>query len=124
MIGKWFNRKDRPSPRPVIMWPKLPEAGFLSGRSARVGDVDRGVVVFSQRTDDDLPAEPYPIAIPQYAVWRDADGTSIPVVVVQAERHVAAEDGDPIFGLRGLKGEAIVASGHEVELLGTTIPSK
>jgi hypothetical protein len=44
MIGKWFSRKDRPSPPSPVMWPKLPEAGFLSGRSAKVGDVDRGEV--------------------------------------------------------------------------------
>lgn len=124
MIGKWFSRKDRPSPPPPVMWPKRPEAGFLSGRSAKVGDVDRGDAVFSQRTNDGSPAEPYPIDVPQYAVWCDEDGKRIPVVVVQAEPHIADKDGDPIFGLRGLEGEAIVATAPEVELLGTAIPSR
>jgi hypothetical protein len=124
MIGKWFSRKDRASPPPPVTWPKLPEAGFLSGRSAKVGDVDRGEAVFSQRTDDGFLAEPYPIDIPQYANWRDEDGTKIPVIVFQAERHIADKDGDPIFGLRGLDGESIVATAPEVELLGTAIPRR
>jgi hypothetical protein len=79
---------------------------------------------FSQRTDDGFPAEPYPIDIPQYAIWRDEDGTKIPMIVVQAERHIADKDGDPIFGLRGLDGESIVATAPEVELLGTAIPRR
>jgi hypothetical protein len=124
MIGKWFSRKDRPSPPVPVMWPKLPEAGFLSGRFATVGDVDRGEAVFSQRNDDGFPAEPYPIDIPQYAIWLDEDGTKIPVVIVQAERQIADKDGDPIFGLRGLEGEAIVATAPEGELLGTGIPNR
>jgi len=124
MIRKWFSGKDRPSPPSSIKWPTLPDMGFLTGRSARVGDVDRGNAVFSQRADDDVPAEPYQIAVPQYAIWHDEKGTEIPVIVVQAERHIADNHGDPIFGLRGLDGKAIVATATELELLGTSIPRR
>lgn len=122
MIGKWFKRDKRRSlSQPHIPWPDLPRAGFITGRSARVGDVDRGEAVFSQRTDE-ASAVAYPIAIPQYAFWRDETGSSVPVIVVQAEHHIAEADGEPILGLRTLEGESIVASGGEVEFLGTDLP--
>lgn len=124
MIDKWFNRKAGRFSRSGFNWPELPEAGFLLGRSARVGDVDRGDAIFSQKTDDGLSAEPYPIAVPQYAIWRDEAGTETPVFVVQAERHITDDNSEPIFGLRRFDGEAIVASGSEVRLLGTAIPSQ
>jgi hypothetical protein len=124
MIGKWFKRKDHPPSRPDLKWPGLPEAGFLLSRSARVGDVDRGVAIFSQKADDGLSAEPYPIAIPQYAIWRDEAGMETPVFVVQAERHITDDNSEPIFGLRRFDGEAIVATGSEVRLLGTAIPNQ
>jgi hypothetical protein len=122
MIGKWFKRDKRHLPsQPRISWPELPQNGFIVGRSARVGDVDRGEAVFSQRTDDSS-GEAYPIAIPQYAFWKDEGGSAVPVIVVQAERHIAEADGEPIIGLRALDGEGIVASLGEVDLLGTDLP--
>lgn len=118
MIGKWFKR---PAASTKIDWPELPEDGFLSSRSANVGDVDRGYAVFSQRGSDGSSAEPYPIAVPQYAFWRDEAGIEIPVVVVQAERHLT-DEGEVVFGLRQFDGGAIAALGNEVRLLGTAIP--
>lgn len=122
MIGKWFKRIKRHSfSQPGTPWPALPQGGFITGRSARAGDVDRGEAVFSQRTDEGAVAA-YPITIPQYAFWKDETGSTVPVIVVQAERHIADADGEPILGLRTLEGESIVASGDEVEFLGTDLP--
>ncbi|WP_145202671.1 hypothetical protein [Sphingobium sp. B2] len=122
MIGKWFKRYKRHLPsQPRISWPGLPQNGFIAGRSARVGDVDRGKAVFSQRTHDSS-AKAYPIVIPQYAFWKDEGGSAVPVIVVQAECHIAEADGKPIIGLRTLDGESIVASLDEVEFLGTDLP--
>lgn len=119
MIGKWFKRDKRHSlSHPGIPWPDLPRGGFITGRSARVGDVDQGGAVFSQGG----AAEAYPITIPQYAFWKDETGSTVPVIVVQAERHIADADGEPILGLRTLEGESIVASGDEVEFLGADLP--
>lgn len=122
MIGKWFKRVKRHSLSPPgIPWPDLPQGGFITGRSAHVGDVDRGDAVFSQQTDEGAAAA-YPITIPQYAFWKDETGSNVPVIVVQAERHIADVDVEPILGLRTFEGECIVASGDEVEFLGTDLP--
>jgi hypothetical protein len=42
--------------------------------------------------------------------------------VIQAERHIADADAEPILGLRTFEGEGIVASGDEVQLLGQNLP--
>jgi hypothetical protein len=122
MIGKWF-RRDKPNSqlKPRISWPSLPSGGFIAGRPAEVDDLDKGQAVFSQQTDV-VPAEAYPITIPQYAFWRDETGSTVPVIVIQAERHIADADGEPILGLRTFEGEGIVASGDEVQLLGQNLP--
>ncbi|PZQ55871.1 MAG: hypothetical protein DI555_07610 [Novosphingobium pentaromativorans] len=122
MIGKWFKRGTPNSlSQPHISWPNLPKHGFITGRSADVSDLDQGHAVFVQQTDA-VSAEPYPIAIPQYAFWKDETGSTVPVIVVQAEHHIVAPEGEPILGLRTLDGENIVASGVEVELLGPDRP--
>lgn len=120
MMGKWFKR-DKPQ-QPSI-WPELPIDGFIAGRSAKVGDVDRGNAVFSQRADDGVPAEPFPTIVPQYALWHDEKGSDIPAIIVQAERHITDPEGTPVFGLRCLDGTAIVAFGDEVRLLGADKPN-
>jgi len=45
------------------------------------------------------------------------------VFVVQAEKHVSDPAGEPIYGLRTFDGEEIVASGEELQLLGTAPPA-
>ncbi len=103
-------------------WPSLPESGFMLGRVATAEDIDLGDAVFSQATNDGLKAEPYPTTIPQYALWQDEDGSTRPVFVLQAEKHVSDPTGEPIYGLRTFDGEEIVASGEEVRLLGAVPP--
>jgi hypothetical protein len=105
-------------------WPPLPTSGFMLDRAATTEDVDLGSAVFSQATDDGLKAETCPVAIPQYALWQDEDGSIRPVFVVQAEKHVCDPTGEPIYGLRTFDGEEIVVSGEEVRLLGASPPAK
>lgn len=95
----------------------------MLGRAATAADIDLGDAVFSQATNDGLKVEPCPIAIPQYALWQDEDGSTHPVFVVQAEKHVSDPTGEPIYGLRTFDGEEIVASCEEVRLLGAVAPA-
>ena len=99
-----------------MAWPELPTAGFLTGRSATVTDVDAGKAVFSM---DGKSQGPLKIAIPQYAIWTDEYGTSHPVVVVQAEE---APGGMQIVGLLKPDGSHAAATMPELQLLGTQKP--
>ena len=101
-------------------WPELPVFGFVAGRAATVADVDAGEAVFCQQSDDDSLPKPWPVQVPQYALWRDANGSLFPAVLVQAEAHIHEPNAEPLFGLRRPDGSAIVATAPEVELLGTT----
>jgi hypothetical protein len=106
-----------------MTWPTLPTAGFIAGRSATVGDVDRGIAVFCQQIDDAEPSRPFDVEVPQYAIWHEADGADVPAILVQAERHITDPDGDAIFGLRALDGRDVVADSGEVSLLGKQVPT-
>ncbi|GAO53240.1 hypothetical protein NMD1_00246 [Novosphingobium sp. MD-1] len=54
-------------------------------------------------------------------MWRGEDG-DLPSILVQAEAHIHDPQGDPIFGLRTFDGNALVADGSEVVLLGQNLP--
>ena len=61
-----------------------------------------------------------PVAIPQYVLWKDANGISHPMILVQAE---IAPDGSEIVGLKDFNGGETVATLPEVTLLGTQKPN-
>ena len=104
-------------------WPPLPTSGFLLGRAASAADIDLGDAVFSQATSDGLEVRPCSVVLPQYALWHDENGSLRRVFVVQAEKYVSDPAGEPIYGLRTFEGEEIVASGEELQLLGTAPPA-
>ena len=116
MKWPWNNEREH-------HFPTLPAGGFLRGRAATVADIDAGDAVFCQQSNDGVSASPWSIAIPQYALWRDESGAIVPSILVQAEAHIHEPDGEPIFGLRRLDGSEVVATGSEVELLGTKPPA-
>ena len=122
MFRHW-QKKRAPNKVGANAWPPLPTSGFLLGRAASSADIDLGDAVFSQATSGGLEAKPCRVVIPQYALWQDKDGSLQPVFVVQAEKHVSDPAGEPIYGLRTFDGEEIVASGEELQLLGTAPPS-
>ena len=97
-------------------WPELPSSGFLSGRSATKADVESGQAVFSM---DGKGEGPLQIAIPQYALWTDEQGTAHPVIVVQAEQ---APGGMQIVGLLNPDGSHAAATLAELRLLGAEKP--
>lgn len=99
-------------------WPDLPTEGFLAGRVATDADVMAGRAVFAQ---GGAPGQTSPISvqIPQYACWTSDDAGRQRVVLVQAEH---GPPGD-IVGLRTPRGEEIVATLPEVQLLGQQRPT-
>lgn len=122
MFKHWFKKRALHEPRGSVR-PPLPTNGFVLGRAATTADIDLGNAVFSQESNDGLEVEHYPIAIPQYALWQDEDGSTHRVFVVQAEKHVSDPSGEPIYGLRTFDGETIVALGEELQLLGAVLPT-
>jgi hypothetical protein len=100
-----------------MRWPDLPSKGYLAGRPASLGDAKAGNAVFSM---DGGSKGALPVAIPQYVLWKDEQGTSHPMILVQAER---APDGSDILGLRDLVGGEMVVTMPEVTLLGTEKPN-
>ena len=122
MFKHWLKKR---TPHKVggNAWPPLPTSGFLLGRVATAADIDLGDAVFSQATNHGLKAEPWPMPIPQYALWQGEDGSTRRVFVVQAEKHVSDPTGEPIYGLRTFDGEEVVASGEELRLLGAALPA-
>ncbi|MEO7656683.1 MAG: hypothetical protein ABIS25_05025 [Sphingomicrobium sp.] len=95
----------------------LPSKGYISGRPATVEDAKAGNAVFSMNGGSKGALS---IAIPQYALWKDAKGIGHPMIVVQAER---APDVSEIIGLRDFNGGETVATLPEVTLLGTGKPN-
>jgi hypothetical protein len=100
-------------------WPSLPTKGFISGRPATEQDVDDGNAIFVAKVGGTTIGKPIPVTIPQFAYWTDSNGKKVPVVILQAEEA----NGMPLFGFRNAAGAAHVATGPELELLGTTPPN-
>ena len=100
----------------VTEWPDLPESGFISGRVASPTDAENGDAVFST---DGASAGSLDIAIPQYALWTDENGTQHPVIVIQAER---LPDGRALFGAESFDGGRMAGFMSELELLGQKKP--
>lgn len=103
-------------------WPTLQLSQFVRGRAATVADMDSGHAVFCQQSSDGSLASPWPLEVPQYALWRKEDDTEVPSILVQAEAHILDPDGEPLLGLRFTDGSTAVASGGEVTLLGVARP--
>jgi hypothetical protein len=98
-----------------VVWPALPQSGFITGRLATVDDVKQGNAVFSQNGE----GKPLGLPIPQYVWWKDNAGKSHPMILLQAEE---GPDGTGVVGLRDLAGKDTVATLAEVKLLGTKKP--
>lgn len=123
-----WKRKGLRSALPVLLFgipavlhaqtPELPVSGFISGRAATQPDVRAGNAIFAIGTDGSMAGEPLSVAIPQYAFWSSAEAGKVLVVVVQAE----GINGLQLFGFRDSDGNEYVATGPEIELLGTTPP--
>ena len=81
----------------------------VSGRTATEVDVKEGRAVFYVKGGSD----PVAMQLPQCGLQAKEDGSSIPVVVIQAE-HV---DGRILFGVRPLSGGNGICTSDEVQLL-------
>lgn len=103
-------------------WPPLPSSGFVRERAATVTDIEAGDAVFCQPSDDGDEAAPYPVEVPQCALWRNENGGLVPSILVQAEVHIHEPESEPLFGLRRLDGSEVVALAGEVKLLGALPP--
>lgn len=102
----------------ATLWPDLPTTGFIAGRVATDADVMAGNAVFAQGGAPGQ-SEPKSLTIPQYACWTGEDAGRQPVILIQAE---TGPPGD-IVGLRTPRGEDIVATLPEVQLLGQQRPT-
>jgi len=102
---------------PKIIWPDLPQAGFIVGRAATEDDIRKGNAVFSQAGTDGGALR---LKIPQYALWKDESGNEHPMILVQAERSASRTE---VLGLRDFVGKETVATLPEVKLLGTKKPN-
>src|SRR5258707_14392674 len=78
-------------------WPPLPKQGFISGRVATPADVAAGNAVFSAAVGGGAVGKSTPlrIQIPQYAYYKEG-GTTIPVIVLQAERVDIRKEGGEV----------------------------
>jgi len=69
-----------------IIWPDLPESGFISGQTADRAHVQAGKAVFVLELDGVPASKPVDIIIPQYAYHVDEEtGLKNPCIVIQAE---------------------------------------
>lgn len=102
----------------VLAWPDLPTEGFITGRVATDADVMAGRAVFSTGGTPDQ-VTPLALTIPQYACWTSQDAGRQRVILIQAEH---GPPGD-IVGLRTPRGEEIVVTLPEVQLLGQQRPT-
>jgi hypothetical protein len=101
------------------MWPPLPKQGFVVGRAATQADIAAGNAAFVAAVGGVTIGKPLPLAIPQYAYYRN--GTDkIPVVVIQAEEA----QGKKLIGARLVTGEEVVGLISDFELLGTDRPKQ
>lgn len=102
----------------ITTWPDLPTEGFVGGQVATDADVMAGRAVFAQ---GGAPGQTTPISlqIPQYACWTSEDAGRQRVILIQAEH---GPPGD-IVGLRTARGEEIVATLPEIQLLGQQRPT-
>jgi hypothetical protein len=100
-----------------VTWPSLPTAGFVAGRSATKQDVEAGRAVFVAEEGAAVIGKPMPIAIPQYAWFKDGSAR-LPSIVIQAEEA----NGQGIVGARLLNGKHIAGLITDFELLGTKAP--
>lgn len=98
--------------RQVGEWPELPDYAFVAGRVATEDDCLDGRAVFYVRGSQGRPVE---IAVPQYALLSQEDGSCLRVVLVQAQ---ADDAGGEVVGLRDSDGGEHVALLSEVELVG------
>ena len=96
-----------------MIWPPLPESGFVRERIATLEDIAQGQAAFVLGQN----AIPIPISIPQYA-WH-VDTTTIeksPVIIIQAETNGNLQ----VVGYFTVGEKSLgIATLAEFELLGT-----
>lgn len=93
----------------IAHWKALPH---IQGRLATQDDVRAGLAVFYIADGRDA-AEPATLNLPVCGMQRQEEGTTLPVVVVQAERF----KGDTILGVLYLNGGKGMCTLEEMELL-------
>lgn len=100
-----------------LVWPSLPQAGFVVGRVATKADVESGSAVFVAEKDGTPVSKPLKIAVPQYAWHKDGSRKSA-VIVIQAEEA----NGQGMIGAKTLSGSYMAGLLEEFELLGSAPP--
>ncbi len=102
----------------ATVWPDLPTTGFITGRVATDADVMAGNAAFAT---GGAPGQvkPMTLRIPQYACWSSEDAGRQRVILIQAETGPMGD----MVGLRTPRGEEIVATLPEVQLLGQQRPT-
>ena len=98
-------------------WPPLPSQGFITGRAATQADVSAGKAAFVAQVGNTIIGKPLPIAIPQYAYFKDG-GKRVPVIIIQAEEA----QGQKLVGARRTNGADVVGFLTDFELLGNVRP--
>lgn len=98
--------------------PDLSKTRFVSGRAATADDINSGAAVFELRDGETPIGSPIEISVPQYALFNN-EGTSIPVVIIQAEQT----RGQRLIGAIDTSGKPIVGLFTDFTLLGTQKPS-
>lgn len=113
-----------PALRPALPstgWPALPKSGFVSGRPATNVDVNEGRAVFVMKGDAGPVGQPMKIAVPQYALYIDAEArTRTAGIVIQAEEYRELK----LIGFRSIAGKLLGGTLKEFRLLGTLRPAK
>ena len=103
-----------------IVWPKLKDSKFISGRAATDKDVSDDRAVFVLKSNGTPIGKPLAISLPQYAIHVDGDTKQrTPCVLIQAEQA-----GDNKFaGCRiVVDGSYLAGFLNEFELLGNNAP--
>ena len=95
-------------------WPNLPTC-FVNGRPATVQDMRAGRALF-MLPPKDRSGQAASVRVPQYALWRDAQGTERHTVVLQAEK---SRDGEESLALLRTDGEIDIVPRAQVTLLGS-----
>ena len=105
-----------------IVWPDLPQSGFLVGRSATTEDLDNGTAVFTLKTNGKYVGHPVNVEIPQYAIHTDEEtGSRTPVVIVQVETNGEVT----AVGYRDVRDWSDgIGLFHEFDFLGKNRPSR
>jgi len=104
----------------VVVWPKLKDAKYVSGRPATDNDVKEERAVFVLKSDGIPIGQPLNILLPQHAFHIDTKTKHrVPCVLIQAEEA----QGFKFAGCRVISdGSWLVGALDEFELRGSRVP--